>query len=265
MTLDVVVSGASGRMGRALAELVREAGDLRLAGGIAREGRTAEQAAALGYERIAVADEARPLIESAEAVVDFSAPEQLEALLAAQREALAGRALVVGTTGLGAGLDEKLDAAAERSPVLAAANFSIGVNLLLALVEQAAARLAADRYDVEIVEAHHRHKADAPSGTALALGRAVAGARGARLDEIRRDGRSGRTGERGAGEIAFHALRGGEVTGEHRVTFLAARERLELAHGAADRSLFAEGALEAVRWSAGRPPGRYDMRDVLGL
>ena len=125
--------------------------------------------------------------------------------------------------------------------------------------------LPPDRFDVEIVETHHRHKADAPSGTALLLGRVVAEARNSKLDEARRDGRTGKTGERAQGEIAFHALRGGEVVGEHRVLFLGAHERFEMAHAAADRGLFAEGALLAARWLLDKPAGMYSMKDVLGL
>lgn len=149
--------------------------------------------------------------------------------------------------------------------VLQAANFSIGVNLLLRLAEEAARTLPAEGYDVEIVETHHRRKADAPSGTALALGRAVAAGREARLEELRRDGRSGVTGERAVGEIGMHALRGGDVVGEHQVLFIGARERIELTHAAGDRALFADGALLAARWIAGKQPGRYQMREVLGL
>ena len=157
-----------------------------------------------------------------------------------------------------------LERAAERGAVLQAANFSVGVNLLLALAERAAAVLG-DDYDVEIVEAHHRRKADAPSGTALALGESVAAGRGVKLGEVRVDGRSGRPGERARGEIGFHALRGGEIVGEHEVAFIGAKERVTLGHVASDRALFAEGALRAARWIAGKPAGRYTMADVLGL
>ena len=217
------------------------------------------------YPRLESPDGADELIREADVVLDVSAPPFLAGVLDAHGDALAGRALVVGTTGLDDALVQRLDALAERSAVLVAANFSIGVNLLLALVEEAARRLPAKRYDVEIVEAHHRGKVDAPSGTALALGRAVATGRGKELEPLRRDGRSGHTGERATGEVAFHAIRGGGVAGDHRVYFLGARERLELAHSAADRSLFAEGALVAARWIAGRAAGRYTMRQVLGL
>lgn len=265
MALRIAVSGASGRMGQALARLIAGSGDLELVGGIDRERLSGEAAARIGYPRVETVDNAASVLGSADVLLDFSAPAALARLLAEQADALAGRAIVVGTTGLGDDVLRLLDAAAARSPVLVSANFSVGVNVLLALVEQAARLLPPERFDVEIVETHHRNKVDAPSGTALALGRAIAGVRGVRLEEVRRDGRSGETGKRPVGEIGFHALRGGEVVGEHRVQFLGAYERIELAHAAADRALFADGALLAARWIAGRPPGHYTMRQVLGL
>lgn len=260
MPARVVISGASGRMGGALARLAAGITDVHLVGGIVRN---LEDGRGEGYEQLETPESAGPLIESADVVLDFSAPGFLVHLLDAQERALAGRALVVGTTGLDSGLQRRLERVAERAAVLVAANFSVGVNVLLSLLEEAARLLPADRYDVEIVEMHHRNKADAPSGTALAMGRAVAEGRGERLDEVRRDGRSGQTGGRPVREIAFHALRGGGVAGEHRVYFLGGRERIEFAHSAADRDLFAEGALLAARWIAGREPGWYTMAEVL--
>jgi 4-hydroxy-tetrahydrodipicolinate reductase len=250
-------------MGRIVTAMIADAPDLELAGGIAR----AQSTRAVGATelRIERPDTAAGMLGDTDVVVDFSSPDALGALLRTHADVLAGRALVVGTTGFGAEIEELLERCARGSAVVVAANFSIGVNLLLGLVARAAAVLGPDAYDVEIVETHHGQKADAPSGTALALGRSVAQARGAEFDAVRRDGRSGRTGERPAGEIGLHALRGGTVAGEHRVHFLGRRERLELAHAAADRSLFAEGALRAVRWAAARPPGRYTMAQVLGI
>lgn len=266
MTINVAVSGATGRMGREIARLVAQTDDLRLVGGIARSSYEPQDTIPLGYDQVEAPETAGPVIEAADVVLDFSSPEQLSRLLTSQAEALAGRALVVGTTGLGAEQLSALDRAAEQSPIVAAANFSVGVNVLIALVERAARLLAADRYDVEVVETHHRRKLDAPSGTALALGAAVARGREARLEDLRRDGRTGRSAaERPVGEIGFHAVRGGDVVGEHRVMFLGARERIELGHAALDRSLFAEGALLAARWAVGRPPGRYGLLDVLGF
>ncbi len=261
--IALAVNGAAGRMGRALAELAPERPDLRIVGGLDRTMVPPDQANALGYPRIVSGPPGDEVIAEADVVLDFSAPAGLIHLLDEHSATLAGKALVVGTTGLGEAELARLVGAEKDMAVLAAANFSIGVNLLLMLVEEAARALPADRYDAEILEAHHRRKADAPSGTALALGRAVTAGRGGRLEDIRRDGRSGQTGERPTGEVAFHAVRGGEVVGEHRVLFLGARERVELAHAAADRALFAEGALEAARWLAGKPPGMYTMAQVL--
>lgn len=263
--IRVVICGVTGRMGRLLCEQIAAAPDLRLAGGIARRSLAGEAAQAFGCPRVERPSSAGPLVEQADVLIDFSTPEALAELLHAQVETLDGRALVVGTTGLDAELTRALEQCATRAPVLVAANFSVGVNLLLELAEIAGRALNAPRYDVEIVETHHGRKMDAPSGTALALGEAVANGRGAVLRDVRRDGRSGRTGPRPPGEIGFHALRGGGVPGEHRVLFLGERERVELAHAAADRSLFAEGALTAARWLVGRAPGEYDMRQVLGI
>lgn len=262
--VDLVVSGATGRMGRALGRLIGEAPDLRAVGGIAPDA-PAEGAEELGYPRIVPVALAGELLRAGAVTIDFSAPDQLARLLDAHRDALEGRALVVGTTGLEPELEERLDRMAGTAAVLSAPNFSVGVNLLLGLVARAARVLPGDLYDVEVVEAHHARKEDAPSGTALALGRAIAEARDMELDELRRDGRSGRPGAREPGEIGFHALRGGDIVGEHAVHFIGARERVTLGHAAQSRDLFAEGALVAARWLADRAPGRYNMAQVLGL
>ena len=261
--IALAVNGAAGRMGRALAELARERPDLRIVGGLDRAMVPVDQATALGYPRIVSGAPGDEVIAEADVVLDFSAPEGLVHLLDEHAPTLAGKALVVGTTGLGEVELARLVAAEMDMAVLTAANFSIGINLLLQLVEEAARTLPADRYDAEIVEAHHRRKTDAPSGTALALGRALAAGRGVSLDEHRLDGRSGQTGERPDAQIGFHAIRGGDVVGEHRVLFLGGRERIELAHSASDRKLFAEGALQAAAWIAGKAPGRYTMAQVL--
>lgn len=264
MALDVVVSGATGRMGRTLARLIGEAEDLRALGGIARQP-PEQDAAATGYPEIVPVAEAREMVRRAEVVIDFSAPQQLADLLTICGDSLAGRALLVGTTGLTTRIDTQLHDLARSAAVLVAPNFSVGVNLLLDLVERAARALPADRYDVEIVETHHRRKEDAPSGTALALGEAAARGRGESLEESRRDGRSGRVGPREPDEIGFHAVRGGAVSGEHIVHILGDQERMALSHSALSRDLFAEGALMAARWIATREPGRYEMKDVLGV
>lgn len=257
----VLLVGATGRMGTTLSRLIAADDRVRLVGGI---GRAPGPECDIGCPLAETPENAGAWLGETDVVVDFSSPELLRRLLEAHGDALAGKALVVGTTGLGEEEQALLHRDAERAAVLVAANFSVGVNLLLSLAEQAA-RVLGPEYDVEVVEAHHRRKVDAPSGTALVLGEAVARGRGAELDAVRRDGRSGRPGERPEGEIGFHSLRGGDVVGEHRVFFIGERERVELAHLAQDRALFAEGALRAARWMAGRPAGWYSMRDVLGL
>jgi 4-hydroxy-tetrahydrodipicolinate reductase len=218
-----------------------------------------------GFARIETAASAGALLRSAHVLLDFSAVAGLHALLAQRADDLAGKGIVIGTTGLTPEVQQLITAISQRSAVVVAANFSVAVNLMLGLTEAAASVLGAERYDVEIVEAHHKRKVDAPSGTALALAQAVAHARKVMLDAVRRDGRSGEIGARPAGEIGIHAVRGGEIVGEHRVQFIGARDRLEIAHVAQDRGLFAEGALIAAEWAHGKPPGRYSMQHVLGL
>jgi 4-hydroxy-tetrahydrodipicolinate reductase len=260
-TVRIVLSGATGRMGQTLAGLIADDDATSLLGGI---GRMPERGCDIGCAIVETPETAGPWMREADVVIDFSAPELLARLLEMHGDALAGKALVVGTTGLGEAEQALLARQAERSAVLQAANFSVGVNLLVALAEQAASVLG-DAYDVEIVEAHHRRKVDAPSGTALALGEAVARGRGVALADVRVDGRSGRPGERPRGEVGFHSVRGGDIVGEHSVMLIGERERIELGHVAQDRALFAEGALRAARWMAGQAPGTYTMRDVLGL
>jgi 4-hydroxy-tetrahydrodipicolinate reductase len=262
---DLVISGIRGRMGQALVRLVERDGDVRIIGGIGRHGASGVDAERVGCPRIVALADAGELVAEADVVIDFSNADGTHELLRAAGAALAGRALVVGTTALDTAAGHALDELAGRAAVLTAANFSIGMNLLVALAERAAAVLDAGSYDAEIVEAHHRRKVDAPSGTALVLGEAVARGRGRELADVRIDGRSGDTGERGYGEIALHAIRGGGVVGDHQVLFLGERERIELRHEAFDRALFAEGALRAARWLDGREPGRYSMAQVLGL
>lgn len=263
--LRVVVSGATGRMGRALAGLVEEDEALELIGGISRSSYELGWAGTVGFPAIEAPEAAEWMLEEADVLIDFSSPELFRRLVASQREPLAGIAVVVGTTGLEPEDLAVLKELAAETPVLPAPNFSVGVNLLVALAEQAA-RVLGGEYDVEIIEAHHRRKADAPSGTALQIGQAVARGLELDLEQVRRNGRSGRSGERARGEIGFHAVRGGDIVGEHRVMYIGERERIELGHVAADRTLFAEGALRAARWLAeGRLPRVYTMRDVLGL
>ena len=251
MTVRLAVSGALGRMGAAVAAVAGETAGVELAARFDRspgQGLVSRDAA----------------LAAAEVVVDFSAPEASVAL--AEAAAAQGRpALVIGTTGLTPGQDAAVARAAERIAVLRSGNFSLGVNLLLGLVERAARALPAADWDAEVSEAHHRRKVDAPSGTALMLGEAVASGRGVALDAVAERARDGITGPRREGAIGFSVVRGGGIVGEHGVVFAAEDEVVTLSHSALDRRLFARGAVRAAQWLAGRPPGLYDMQDVLGL
>ena len=235
--------GSSGRMGRAIAGALEAAG-AGLAGGTDADG------------------DPHALARIADVLVDFSAPCALERHLAAAREAMTP--ILIGTTGLSAAHHAAIDAAARDVAVLQTGNTSLGVTLLAKLVREAAARLGPD-WDIEIVEAHHRHKKDAPSGTALLLGEAAAAGRGTTLSELRVDTRAGLTGARMEGTIGFASIRGGSIIGDHHVVFAGEGERIELSHLAQDRSTFARGAVQAALWLASRAPGRYRMGDVLDL
>jgi 4-hydroxy-tetrahydrodipicolinate reductase len=252
-------------MGRSLETLIRAATDLHVVGGIARTGRSVQEAQQLGLERVVDVSHAIGVLDYCDVLIDFSSPAFLAELLERYQPSLAGKAVVVGTTGLDDRAQSLLNQTAQTAAVLVASNFSRGVSLLMELAERAARALPPADYDAEIIEAHHRGKVDAPSGTALSLGEAVARGHGRERTEHRVDGRSGRTGERPRGEIGFHSVRGGSVIGEHHVLFLGTRERIELTHIATDRALFADGALAAARWLAPQPPGRYTMADFLGL
>ncbi|MGP7795876.1 4-hydroxy-tetrahydrodipicolinate reductase [Sphingomonas sp. CLY1604] len=237
------IYGSGGRMGRAIAAQI-EAEGARLAGGVDTDGDPAA------------------LARSADVLVDFSAPGALEHHLAIARAARTP--IVIGTTGLSQAQHAAIDAAAAEIAVLQTGNTSLGVTLLAQLVREAAARLGTD-WDIEIVESHHRHKVDAPSGTAILLGEAAAAGRGTTLSELRVDGRAGLTGARTEGTIGMASLRGGSIVGDHHVVFASEGERIELSHLAQDRGIFARGAVRAALWLAGRPAGRYRMGDVLGL
>jgi 4-hydroxy-tetrahydrodipicolinate reductase len=255
MSTRIGIAGVAGRMGRILAELVPRAG-ATLVGGIDRPEVPSDPA----IHRFA---DIRALATAADVVVDFTHASSVAAHAAAL--ANAGVAWVLGTTGISDTDEVAVAAAARRIPVLQAANFSPGVNLILALAERMAAALPGDVYDAEIVEMHHRQKVDAPSGTALALGKAVARGRGVDLATARESGRDGHTGARKPGAIGFAALRGGQVVGEHTLIFAAADEQIVLTHRAFDRRAFASGAIRAALWVAGRPAGFYGMADVLGM
>ena len=265
--MKIGVVGCAGRMGRAVvAEIARTDGAVLTGGseraGSAWIGQDVAALAGLDAGALKIIDDARQLFTAAEAVIDFTSPQA--AVLHAGLAAEAGRILVVGTTGLDAGQQKAIEAAARRTAIVQAANMSIGVNLLLGLTRQVAATLGPD-YDIEIVEMHHRHKIDAPSGTALALGRAAAEGRQVDLDKVAERGRDGLTGARAAGAIGFASLRGGDVVGDHTAIFAADGERLELTHKASSRGVFARGAVRAALWAKDKGPGLYSMRDVLGL
>jgi 4-hydroxy-tetrahydrodipicolinate reductase len=261
------VVGAAGRMGRVLLRLAATTPGYALAAGSERAG-TAELGRDLGTLAgiepcgLLLGDRAEAVFDASDAVLDFTAPAAT--LAHAGIAAATGKALVVGTTGIDAAGEARLAEAAKRAPVVYAGNMSLGVNLLAELVVQVA-RALDPAWDIEIVEMHHRHKVDAPSGTALLLGRAAAKGRGIALEAVAERGRDGITGARKPGAIGFVALRGGDVVGEHSVIFAGEGERIELTHKATSREIFARGALRAARWAAGRKPGLYAMKDVLGL
>jgi 4-hydroxy-tetrahydrodipicolinate reductase len=265
--MKIGVVGCGGRMGRMLVQAILNTDGVLLAGGAEQPGHEligrdiAELAGGPASGRRVEADP-NSLFEGSDAVIDFTSPSAttLHARLAARY----GTALVVGTTGLGLEQNESLSAAAEAVPVVVGANMSVGVNLLLGLTRQVAAILG-DDYDIEVVEMHHRHKVDAPSGTALALGQAAAAGRGTSLDSVSQRVRDGQIGSRQRGTIGFATLRGGDVVGEHTVMFAGDGERIELTHRTTSRIIFAQGAVRAARWAVGRPPGLYSMRQVLGL
>jgi 4-hydroxy-tetrahydrodipicolinate reductase len=245
-----VMVGAAGRMGQAVTQLASVQAEFHCAGAIDR---TADAARGITTDLASV-------LPGAQVMIDFSSPTQTAANLA--RCAEYGVAALVGTTGLGDDVEVAATAAAQRIPVLIAANTSVGVTLLAELV-RAAARALPGEFDIEIFESHHRLKKDAPSGTALALGRAAAAGRGQALGQVAVAPRG--SGERRIGEIGFSVLRAGDIVGDHTVYFAGEGERLVLRHEATDRSVFARGALQAARWLIGRPPGRYSMADVIGL
>lgn len=260
----VAIAGAAGRMGRALVRAAKDAGLSVVAAterpGAPDLGKDAGVLAGLDPLSVPLTDDPAAL-PACDAFIDFTTPAATRAALAALPP---GVAAIIGTTGLGADDEAAIAAAAAARVIVKSGNFSLGVNLLAALVRQAAARLGTD-WDIEILETHHRMKVDAPSGTALLLGEAAAEGRGAPLSDLRTPPYDGLTGPRRAGAIGFAVQRGGGVIGEHDVTFATDGEVLRLSHQALDRALFAKGALAAARWATGKPPGVYSMRDVLAL
>jgi len=265
--MRVVIAGAGGRMGRTLIHAVAASKGLALAGavdapGSAVIGRDAGELAGLGANGIKVASDVAPLLKQADGLIEFTIPAATLAF--AELTAAAGIVHVIGTTGHSAEEDAVIAEAAGRATIVKSGNMSLGVNLLAALVKRVAKTLDQD-YDIEILEMHHNKKIDAPSGTALMLGRAAAEGRGVDLAKRSVRGRDGMTGARCVGDIGFASLRGGTVVGEHSVIFAGPAERVELTHRAEDRMIFARGALHAALWARGKKPGLYSMADVLGL
>jgi 4-hydroxy-tetrahydrodipicolinate reductase len=266
--MNIVVTGAAGRMGRTLIATIAATPGATLSAALEREGSAfvgMDSGVLAGLEAncIAVTTDAIAAIAMADAIVDFTSPDATVAfsVLAAQARATH----IVGTTGLQVAHIKALKAAARHTVVMQSGNMSLGVNLLSVLVEQAAKTLAASGWDIEIAEMHHKHKVDAPSGTALMLGEAAAKGRGVDLTSSSVRVRDGHTGARTQGTIGFATLRGGSVVGEHSVLFAGEGETVELSHRAIDRSIFARGAVHAALWGQGKKPGFYSMRDVLGL
>jgi 4-hydroxy-tetrahydrodipicolinate reductase len=263
----IVVTGASGRMGQMLINTVLASDTARLVGAVERPGHDwigQDVGVAMGGQAqgVTVTDDPLEAFAKAHAVIDFTSPAATVAF--AEITAQARCVHVIGTTGMSDEDLSKLKAAARHATIVRAGNMSLGVNLLVQLTRQVAAALDED-YDIEVIEAHHNQKVDAPSGTALMLGEAAAEGRGVSLDAVSDRARDGITGKRERGHIGFHAIRGGDIVGEHDVMFAAAGERITLRHVASDRSVFARGALKAALWAQGRKPGEYDMLDVLGL
>src|ERR1700722_9979380 len=265
--MRVVIAGAGGRMGRTLIGTIAATKGMTLAGavdapGSAVIGRDAGELSGLGANGIKVTSDAAALLKNADGLIEFTIPAATLAF--AELTAAAGIVHVIGTTGHAAEEEAIIEKAASRATIVKSGNMSLGVSLLAALTKRVAATLNAD-YDIEIVEMHHNKKIDAPSGTALMLGRAAAAGRDVDLAQRAARGRDGITGARRAGDIGFAALRGGTVVGEHTVIFAGPAERVELTHRAEDRMIFARGALHAALWARGKKPGLYTMADVLGL
>jgi len=260
------VAGASGRMGRMLVEAVAHSSDCVLGGALEVAGSPAlgaDPLAALGRDSgVRITADLHDGLRGCDVLIDFTRPEGTLAHLAACREL--GVRAVVGTTGLSDAQKAQIAEAARHIGIVMAPNMSLGVNVVLRLLD-VAARALAEGYDIEVIEAHHRHKVDAPSGTALAMGEVLARASGRQLDDCAVWGRHGLTGERDASAIGFSVIRGGDIVGDHTVLFAGTGERIEITHKSSSRATYAQGSLRAARFLATRPPGLYGMNDVLSL
>ncbi|NTV95590.1 MAG: 4-hydroxy-tetrahydrodipicolinate reductase [Thiobacillus sp.] len=266
MSLNIVIAGASGRMGRALLEAVAAAPDMRIHSALERAGspflgRDAGELAGAPAQA-AIVENLDDALKGGHALIDFTRPEATLAHIEACRRHKV--AMVIGTTGFDAAGKAAIAAAAEEIPIVFAPNMSVGVNLVFKLLDMAS-RVLDEGYDIEIVEAHHRHKVDAPSGTALRMGEVIANALGRDLRDCAVYGREGVTGERQPSTIGFATVRGGDIVGDHTALFATIGERVEISHKASSRMTFANGALRAARFLAGKERGLYDMQDVLGL
>jgi 4-hydroxy-tetrahydrodipicolinate reductase len=265
--MKIGVVGCAGRMGRMLMETIMDSGDATLAGGTDHAGNEAigrDVGSLLGRDvtGIVVGDDAKALFAASDTVIDFTVP--MATVMHAHLAAETGAALVAGTTGMDADQRAQLESAAQQAVIVHAGNMSVGINLLEGMVEQISGILSND-YDIEILEMHHHHKVDAPSGTALMLGEAAAAGRGVDLENVSQRARDGQTGARKPGDIGFAALRGGDVVGDHTVIFASEGERIEISHKASSRAIYANGALRAALWTSGRANGLYSMKDVLNI
>jgi len=266
--MGLVVVGAGGRMGQTLIRVIHEMEGVVLAGAVERQGspalgRDAGELAGVGSLGVTITDDPLAAFSKADGVLDFTAPAASVEFVGYAAQARIAH--VIGTTGFSADDEAKISAAARHATIVKSGNMSLGVNLLATLVKQAAKALGANDFDIEVLEMHHRHKVDAPSGTALLLGQAAAEGRGISLGDNSVRVRDGHTGAREAGTIGFATLRGGSVVGEHSVILAGAGERIVLSHHAEDRSIFARGAVKAALWARDKKPGVYSMLDVLGL
>ncbi|MNF59001.1 4-hydroxy-tetrahydrodipicolinate reductase [compost metagenome] len=263
----IAVMGAAGRMGKTLIEAVQQADGVSLAAAIDRAdssliGADAGELAALGKIGVRLSGSLSEVLDRFDVLIDFTHPSVTLRNLEICRQA--GKAMVIGTTGFSVEEKQLLADAGRQIPIVFAANFSVGVNLCLKLLDTAA-RVLGDEVDIEIIEAHHRHKVDAPSGTALRMGEVVASALGRDLQKVAVYGREGQTGARERETIGFATVRAGDVVGDHTVLFAADGERVEITHKASSRMTFAKGAVRSAAWLQGRAPALYDMQDVLGL
>ena len=266
--LNVAVTGAAGRMGRTLIEACKQSDACRLSAAIERPGNSlvgvdAGEMAGVGKLNVSISGSLAEVADQFDVLIDFTAPESTMANLELCRKH--GKKMVIGTTGLSDAQRSQIQDAARDIAIVFAPNMSVGVNLCLKLLDIAARVLEHDDVDIEVIEAHHRHKVDAPSGTALRMGEVVAAALGRDLNECAVYGREGHTGERNRNTIGFETIRAGDIVGEHTVMFAGIGERVEITHKASSRMTFAKGALRAANWLAARNTGLFDMQDVLGL